>query len=244
MKVLPWRAEIEYRHHSYFSWGWDKQENYSGNIVPMPSPLLARFKNKHNQKKAVLLMVGTAAYPYLFRLSSGQHAVQIMKYRKEKVSFIRNLDIDVFRALLYRPYLNEAAVLNDLSYIENKFPGIAICSSNFHKEMLNCKLLILDHPGTTLCIAMAANVPTICFWDKNHWVMSKQAKPYFEAMKEVGMFFESGKSAADKVNEIWNDVKSWWSISDIQKARKDFCEKQANTSKYWRFKWAKELWKL
>ena len=243
-KILPWRADIEYKHHAYLSWGWDKQEDYPGNIRPVSSPLLTRFQNKHSQRTETLLMVGTAVYSYSFRLSSEPQAVQGIDYRKEKVSFIENLNMDIFKEMSYRPYMNENGALADRSYIEKQFPGITICDGHFHREMLSCKLLIVDHPGTTLWMALAANVPTISFWNEHHWTMSRQAAPHFDAMKEAGMFCESGKAAADKVNELWEDITGWWSGSDTQMIRKDFCYHHARSNRLWRWEWLKTLWKL
>lgn len=37
-KVYSFSPSIEYNQYKFFSWGWTNQENYRGNIVPMPSP--------------------------------------------------------------------------------------------------------------------------------------------------------------------------------------------------------------
>ena len=63
-------------------------------------------------------------------------------------------------------------------FFEKQIPDLKIINSDFHKRILNCYLLIIDHPGTTLNIAMAANIPTILFWDKNHFPLEKKAEKY------------------------------------------------------------------
>jgi putative transferase (TIGR04331 family) len=60
-------------------------------------------------------------------------------------------------------------------------------------------------------------------------------------MHEVGVFHKSPESAAEKVNQIYQDPLGWWLSPEIQKARKIFCLQYAWTKKTWRTDWKKEL---
>jgi len=71
--------------------------------------------------------------------------------------------------------------------------------------------------------------------------MCQQAKPYFDALRNVGISFNNGSEAAEKVNEIWDDVEGWWQQPDVQKARKDWARQYASTSKNWRREWTKAI---
>ena len=244
IKNFPMRAEVEYKQYKYFSWGWNKHENYSGNIKPLPSPYLARYKEKHNEKNGNIILVGTSAPLYSYRLSSEPQAMQRVEYRKGKIEFINHIDNKIIPNLYYRPDFNENGALEDNSFIKRKFPLIKIIKNNFHNELLKARLIVLDHPGTTLFIAFAANVPTICFWHKEHWIMNTQSEPYFKAMKEAGILFESGSSAAEKINNIYNKTQDWWKQPYIQAVRDSFCHQYARSSKLWRWEWLKTLWKL
>lgn len=244
-KACSYYPEVEYKQHSFFSWGWSEQENYTGNIKPMPSPLLAKYCEKHKRKTSDLILIGSIAYLYNFRLDTTYlQPLQSLEYRKNKVVFLENLKSTIFQNASYRPYFTDHGAINDCSYIKKKFPKISICKGNLHSEILKCKLLVLDHPGTTLSIAMVANIPTIGFWGKNHWALSRQAVPIFKAMEKTGLIFETGAAAAEKVNEIWNEVETWWTQPDIQKVRENFCHLYARTKRSWRLEWIKELWKL
>ena len=46
------------------------------------------------------------------------------------------------------------------------------------------------------------------------------------------ILFLSSQEAAKKVNEIYNDVETWWYSERIQKTRKEFCMKYANTTNF------------
>jgi putative transferase (TIGR04331 family) len=244
-KFLWDATEIEYPQDAFISWGWDEQEDYEANTLPLPSPLLSRFANKHKEKNQELIMVGSPVSLLSHSMYRGPYGLQTINYRKNKIHFINHLSQKIVTNFLYRPYKNETRTfLKDRSYFEQHFPKIKMCEGDLHQQILACKLLILDHPGTTLNIALAANIPLIGFWDFEEWVMCSQALPFFKDLNAAGILFKNGDEAADHVNQIWNDVPGWWNQSKIQEARKKFCQKYARTSKLWWWDWAKALWKF
>lgn len=245
LQVWPYDSEVEYKQYCFFSWGWSEHEDYKGNIIPLPSPLLTKFKDRHTERISNMILVGTLSRIFAHRLISIPHGSQQIDYRKNKIDFLKHLKHTIFENTLYRFYPdNHAGALKDLSYIKKLFPEISICEGNLHSAALKCRLLVLDHPGTTLNIALAGNIPTIGFWRKTHYPMCRQFIPYMDNLKRLGLIFETGKEAAEQVNEIWDDVQGWWSQPSIQTARKEFCNEHARTSRFWRFEWAKTLWKL
>ena len=68
------------------------------------------------------------------------------------------------------------------------------------------------------------NIPTIIFWNPNHWELKKEVEPYFELLKSVGVFHETPESAAQKMIDVWNDISSWWHSKKLQTARQKFCK--------------------
>jgi putative transferase (TIGR04331 family) len=243
-KVYSYPTEVEYKQYCFFSWGWNRQEDYPGNIIALSSPLLSRFANKHRQISSNLIFVGTRAHLSMFRIEAGPQPLQNVQYRNEKVQFLKGLEAHILRNTLYRPYFNDYGALKERSYLEKILPTLQYCEGALHEKALRCKLLIIDHPDTSFNIALAANIPTIAFWDKKAWPFCRQAIPYFEALEKAGILFESAQDASMKVNKIWNDVQGWWNQESIQKARKDWCYKYARTSKLWWWEWAKKLWKI
>ena len=243
LKVHSLAASIEYNHFRFLSWGWTNHGEYYRNIQAMPSPLLSKFKYKRKNKELIFVGIGLPLFNY--RFDSTPNTNSIIKYRKEKIVFINNLSSRPYENLLYRYDPRGRCCLNDREYVQEFFQDIRIFSGvNIHKRIMNCRLLVLDNPGTTLSIALSSNIPTICFWDKNAWIMCPQAEPYFDELRKVGILFNSGEEAAQKVNEIWDCVQYWWENSDIQKARKEWVWQYARTSKHWLWEWLKILWKL
>jgi putative transferase (TIGR04331 family) len=71
------------------------------------------------------------------------------------------------------------------------------------------------------------NMPTIIFWNPNHWELREGIQPFFELLKEVGIYHETPESAAEQINKIWGTIDNWWFDSSTQLARLKFCEKFA-----------------
>ena len=74
--------------------------------------------------------------------------------------------------------------------------------------------------------------------------LNKLAQPYFKLLREVGILYDSPKSAASKLNEIYQDPNSWWFSPKIQDARNKFCDRFARTSNDWVAQWKRELTRL
>ena len=45
----------------------------------------------------------------------------------------------------------------------------------------------------------------------------------FEELEKVGILHKTPESAATQVNNIWNDIDSWWFSSEVQSIRKEYC---------------------
>ena len=91
---------------------------------------------------------------------------------------------------------------------------------------------------------MAADFPTIAFWDFEQWKLRESARPYFEELCRVGVFHKTPESAAVKVNEVFKDPLLWWNSTEVLDARKKFCNRFARTSKNWITEWKEEFQKL
>jgi len=68
-------------------------------------------------------------------------------------------------------------------------------------------------------------VPTVIYWNPNHWELRDSAIPYFENLKQVGIFHETPESAARHVAEVWDGVGLWWDNPTVQNVLKSFKER-------------------
>jgi len=243
-QAIPWPAESEYTHHAFMTWGWTEQGDYPCKMVPLPSPELSRIRNKHRFKTADLVFVGHQMYVQNGRIDSGPSPKKCLSYRRKKKTFIENLDRKPTESLEYRPYSRAVQLLEEESFLERHFPGLRVFLGHLESKILGCRLLVLDHPGTTLHQAMAANVPLVCYWDRDEWPCCPEAENAFEPLRRCGILFDNPADAARHINTIWGDVPGWWNDESVQEARRTWAESYARTSPVWWWHWARALLEL
>jgi len=244
LKSAPYLSEIEYRHAAFLSWGWQRHEEYEGRFFPAPSPFLHKLTKRRRPGGDELIVIGTQANLFSHRLDSSPQALQQLAYRREKRDFFKAIPPSILAKTRYRPYANEDGSLRDRSYFAREFRGLRILDGDLTAAMMRCRLLVVDHPVTSLAIAMATNTPMIGFWDEEAWHFSEQAQPLFDTLSRAGVFHQTGAAAAAQVQTIWSDVDSWWRQDSIQAARKRWCEQFADTAPFWWWRWMKLLWTL
>lgn len=231
---------VEYNQNTFITWGWEEQENYRGNFVNLPSPYLSSFIDKHNSNNEKIILVGNYMNPFFYTFQGYPTSNQIVKYRKNKIKFLKNLKKSLFNNIDYRPYKESSFSYKDSSYIKSFFSEINILDGDLHKKMLKCRLLVLDHPGTTLLIALAANVPLICFWEKNHFPFSNQSSTLYNELIDNNIFFNSPYDASNFLNKLKN-IEQWWNQKKIQNLRLRFLNMHGNLNKKWRKVWINYL---
>lgn len=231
---------VEYNQDGFITWGWKEQEKYSGNFIALPSPFISSFYNRHKQTDDKIILVGNYMNPFFYCFQGYPNSNQLLKYRENKIHFIKNIKNSLFVNLFYRPYSKSPYSFQDFEYVKSNFNNINILEGNLHSKILSCRLLILDHPGTTLLIALSANIPFVCFWNKDHFPLSSQSESLYKTFYDLNIFFENSTDASEHVNNI-KSVEKWWYHEKIQKARFDFLNIHAKVSKNWKTDWYKFL---
>ena len=74
------------------------------------------------------------------------------------------------------------------------------------------------------------NVPTVIYWNPNHWELRETAIPFFEELKRVKVFHETPESAARHVAAIWHDVDAWWVSPEVSEVVDRFKEEYCHQS--------------
>lgn len=234
--ATPERVEREISDF-FISWGWIDKRNCP--TVALPDPRLSRLANTHQGKKRDMLFVGSHGPMYMFRYQSYWMPEFVYhKYYSMKQIFFKRLKEPIQKHIVYRPYPHEYGwqerdrikeILPDVYF--NEYPLLSV------QSMKDYSLVVIDHPSTSFLESLVINAPTILFWDNEQCPMREEAKPYFQILLNKGILYYNPEDAANKVNEIWDDVQGWWQQQEVQEAKNEFCWQFARTSKNWRKEW-------
>jgi hypothetical protein len=221
---------LDYRQHAHLTWGWTKHEPFPGNFTPVHHPLPCAAAGAHKERNSALILVGTEMSTYTYRLKSRPLAAGLVAYRKAKLTFFASLPEEIRRQAQYRPYFTVAAGLADAPYVHKAFPAIPLCGGELMRALLSCRLAVLDHYGTTMLLALAANVPLICYWDRTLWGMGPETEEKLELLREAGVLQPDAASAARQAARVWNEVPAWWTGEAVTRARKGWVDAYAACS--------------
>lgn len=230
---------IEYNLDSFITWGWDAVLGHVGRFIPLPQPMLSSHQYSGCRENGILWV----SFPVNFlnrRFDSSPGRSGLFRYMEMKHAFLANLDVTTQASIKYRPMPMKGA-LDDFAVLNANFPHVAKADSFDMSRLMGAGLLLMDNPSTTLHIALAGNVPTICFWNPRDWEMTEAANSYYDVLRAAGILFDSATEAASALMEVWPNVKAWWWSGKVQAARLEWVTVFARTNPRWRLSWAKAL---
>ena len=85
-------------------------------------------------------------------------------------------------------------------------------------------MVVSSYDSTVMLEMLSQNIPTLAFWQNNFDHLRKKVRPEYQMLVDAGIVHLSAESVAGKVNEIWNNVDEWWSQSNVQHAKNEFCD--------------------
>ena len=191
----------------------------------------ARLKNGKFNKNGYALLNMTSMPKYISELRSMALANQMSVYFNDQLKFFSNLKEEIKSQTLIRIYPKGDFGWNQEKIWLNNFPNVKLDYGEraLKKVAENCRIFIGTNNTTTYHESLAANVPTIVFWDPNLWEIDPSVKNDLASLKSVKILHSNPKSAAFHLNNIWNNIDEWWSRRDVQMVRADFCDKYAYT---------------
>jgi putative transferase (TIGR04331 family) len=112
---------------------------------------------------------------------------------------------------------------------QDRFPGAIIEKWDvpFWESLGNCRIVVCDYISTTFIEALAADKPTVLFWDPEVEVVREEAKPYYDALRTVGILHDTPERAATTINSVYEDVASWWNEPRRREGLRYFCQRFA-----------------
>lgn len=205
----------------YFSWGWTNSSN--PNIRPIGQLKAKKPLNvKHSTKKTALLV--TAIVPrYSYWMFSVIVSKQWLDYFNDQCAFADNLPSSIRSALVVRLYSPDFG-WDQVARWRDKFLDIHIDDgrSKILSLIKSCRIYISTYNATTFLESITMDVPTVMFWNPEHWELRESAKPFFLRLQQVGVFHDSAISAANHVARVWDNIDAWWYSDEVRSALVEF----------------------
>ncbi len=199
----------------YLSWGWSepgKPKVKSVGQLRAKRPLGVR----HAEQPGALLV--TCALPqFSYWMYSVFVSRQYLDYFGDQCVFVSALPITIRSQLTVRLFPSDYG-WDQVSRWRDRFPDLRLDKgqSNINDLIRQSRLYISTYNATTFLESFTMNVPTVLYWNPNHWELRDSAIPYFDDLKRVGIFHETPESAARHVAAIWDDVDAWWTSPAVR----------------------------
>lgn len=234
----------EYRiSDSYAVWGWASPKAQRLKNLPSPqlSALSSRFECLGRSRLKTILFVATTNPKYLYRFDSAPQGSQLEDYFEWQFRFLEAVPDPVRLVLLFRPHKHPFGH-RIRERFSKRFPDLRWDTQlHFHRSLEQCRLTVIDHLGTSLYEALAANVPTILFWNPQRWEVREEVEPCMEALRRARILLDSPEEAVAQVAAVYEEPRKWWTQRDTQEARSQFVNRCALLQKDWPECWAKNL---
>lgn len=224
----------------YLNWGWAD----GGAFFIIPDPDLSDLKSRRarSSPRGTILLVSNTDPRIAHNLNAVPVCEQILDYMDLEVRFIRALAPAAKARLTVRPYPRDLGWNHAARLAETCLPGeLDDCRADLPSRLCEASLFVCDHPGTPMLEALAADIPSVLFWDQSVWEMRPAAQPFFDALMKAGILFGEPEAAAKAVEEALVDPEAWWSDPTRQEARARFIEKFGRTSADWAQQWTAVL---
>ena len=213
----------------YYSWGWERSD-CQARVIPLPATKLAgRKKIGADNKRPGILWAATSAQRYVIQFPFlPRHFNEYLAWQSR---FVHSLHKRVLSEVRYRPHYEDYG-WGTVARIKDGVPDLQVESWGvpFQASLKNCRLYVCDHLSTTFAEALAANKPTILFWNPQANTLRPEALPYYDLLRGGGILFDSPEGAGAAVNQVYDDVETWWHDLERQRAVGIFCERFARNS--------------
>ena len=154
-------------------------------------------------------------------------AGQWLNYLEDQFEFAEALPEHIRSALLVRLFSRDHG-WHQVERWQSRWPEIELDPGDQSIQNLIAKsrVYVVSYNGTPFHESLALGVPTIMYWNPEHFELRDAAAPSFSHLERAGILHYSPVSAAKKVAEIWDDPDGWWASAQVLSALSLFSEEQ------------------
>ena len=211
----------------WLSWGWSDKNNKKiqpvGNFITMG-------RSVQCDPRGQALMVEMGLPRYMSHMFAVPIAGQWLSYFEDQCSFIDALPIELRMKLRIRLSPNDYE-WDQKKRFNDQFQNLQFDSGyeSIVALIKKSRLYVSTYNATTYLESLAWDIPTIIFWNPNHWELNEDAELYIGLLKSVGIFHDTPYGAAKQMIKVWGDIPTWWNSEEVQNARKSFCKYYSNS---------------
>lgn len=210
------------------SWGWSEKKvkpflNIRTLGVPKPSP----------DKEGSLLFIDLLTSQYFVTRDSLIRSPNIWKiYQRNASNFFGNIREPIQNSFSVRLSPGEQKWADQRSRWKKLSENISFAEGPPNKliEHYNkSRLCVHGYQGTAFLELISFDFPSIVILDMDVEPLRKNVRKDFEELEKVKIVHFSAASAATHVNEVWDNIDSWWFDKKTVEAKKTFKEKFCRT---------------
>lgn len=216
----------------FLTWGW---RDARPSIYPLFALTNLDRKQGLGKPDGDLLLVTVPIRMVSFKCNSWPVAAnQSQAFLADQLAFAAALEAPARKQLVLRIHQRTDEKLR-AAYVPQwkvAFPEVEIDPSvtPIEQRLLRSRLFVYTYNSTGFLETLGRNIPTVMFWNPDHWELRAEAQPLFKALADVRIFFEDPVAAAQHVNAVWHDVAGWWSQPHVQHAVLAFCAQYARSA--------------
>ena len=221
----------------FFSWGWtNKEKKIEKFFCNRNFFIKKKIKRKKITKGIIIPYIECSLYPNNIASGRPRTKEDVKSYINVLNLFYRNLNENIKKESFFKS-LNQFKTDYNIydTYVKNSLKKLLKnikfmqSDSNTYKFLDNFKLCVETLNSTGYLESLQLNLPTVVIFDKNFCDIRKNSKKDFDALKKVNILFENSYEAANFINKNYNNLEEWWNEAQLQKIRKQFCDKYART---------------
>ena len=210
---------------AFLSWGWEDPAD--SRVIPVGQLLALKPSGVVHAQQKTALLVGYVDPRHSRGPASVPTPSQHLFWFQDQMEFVEALPENIRSELLVRLYPLDLG-WDQVERWQDRCPDVTLNNSEHPGALVDLlsqtRVFIASCNATSFLESFAMDVPTIMFWNPDHWELSEGVSPFFKSLVEAGILHYSPTSAAHKLSEIWDDVDRWWSSDLVTVARTRFCD--------------------
>jgi putative transferase (TIGR04331 family) len=211
----------------FLTWGWsDGSKRY------VPAFIFQHRSKDFVKVKSIgsLLLITLRAGPSRETFDARVMAYETLDMYQE---FVHNLTDKLKKALIVRLSMDSRNHPISEKKIWLEFDSSIKIDEGFtpiNQLISNSKLVVHGYDSTGILLTLSQNIPTVAFWLNGFDHLNNEVVDDYKLLVEAGIIHLTPESAAQHLNEVWDDIEAWWDSRKVQVAREIFCAKYARTS--------------